>query len=83
MAATKMHHGTNGRYLNPLGELRRRGLALLLFSSELGELLALADRIGVLYKGRLTTVLPAAETDEEELGLWITGAKGGERDDVA
>ncbi|MCP4546194.1 MAG: ABC transporter ATP-binding protein [bacterium] len=56
--------------------LRSRGLAQLLFSSELSELLALSDRIGVLYKGRLVTVLNAGETDEEELGLWITGARG-------
>ncbi len=56
-------------------DLRGRGLAVLLISSELQELLALADRIGVLYRGRLVTVLDATETDEDELGLWITGAK--------
>jgi general nucleoside transport system ATP-binding protein len=58
-------------------ERRDLGMAVLLFSSELTELLALSDRIGVLYRGRLTAVLDAEGCDEEELGLWITGAKGG------
>ena len=57
-------------------EQRDLGMAVLLFSSELSELIALSDRIGVLYRGRLVTVLSANECDEEELGLWITGAKG-------
>jgi simple sugar transport system ATP-binding protein len=56
--------------------LREQGLAILLVSSELGELLALCDRIGVLYKGRLAAVFPAAAVDAPELGLWMTGAKG-------
>ena len=58
-------------------EQRDRGMALLLVSSELSELLALCDRIGVLYRGRLVAVLDATATDEEELGLYITGARGG------
>jgi simple sugar transport system ATP-binding protein len=58
-------------------ERRDLGMAVLLFGSELTELLALSDRIGVLYRGRLTAVLDAEGCDEEELGLWITGAKGG------
>ncbi len=58
-------------------ERRDAGMAVLLFSSELSELLALSDRVGVLYRGRMTAVLNAAECDEEELGLWITGARGG------
>ena len=57
--------------------LRERGLALLLISSELGELLALSDRVAVLYKGRLVASFDAEAVDEEELGLWMTGAKGG------
>jgi ABC-type uncharacterized transport system ATPase subunit len=56
--------------------LREQGLAILLIASELSELLALSDRIGVLYKGRLVAVFPAAAVDAAELGLWMTGAKG-------
>lgn len=47
--------------------------AILLFSSELPELLQLCDRIAVLYEGRWVTTLDAASTSEAELGIWMTG----------
>ncbi len=56
-------------------ELRDEGLALLIISSELGELLSLSDRVAVIYKGRLVATFDADAVDEEELGLWMTGAK--------
>lgn len=56
--------------------LRAEGLAILLISSELPELLSLSDRIGVLYKGRLQAIFAAAAVDAAELGLWMTGARG-------
>ena len=56
--------------------LREQGLAILLISSELSELLSLSDRIGVLYKGRLAASFAANAVDAAELGLWMTGAKG-------
>ena len=48
-----------------MGELVREGLAIILISSELPELLGLADRIAVLRRGRVTGVLPAAEATRE------------------
>ncbi|MCB9514633.1 MAG: ABC transporter ATP-binding protein [Candidatus Latescibacteria bacterium] len=56
--------------------LRADGLAILLISSELPELLALSDRVAVLYKGRLVASFAADAVDEETLGLWMTGAAG-------
>jgi general nucleoside transport system ATP-binding protein len=56
-------------------ELRDEGLALLIISSELGELLSLSDRVAVIYKGRLVATFDADQVDEEELGLWMTGAR--------
>lgn len=50
-----------------MGELVREGLAILLISSELPELLGLADRIAVLRGGRLAGVLPAAEATRESV----------------
>jgi simple sugar transport system ATP-binding protein len=52
---------------------RDRGRAVLLFSSELSELLALADRIVVLYEGRIVHETPANRTSERSLGLYMTG----------
>jgi general nucleoside transport system ATP-binding protein len=57
------------------GELRRlrdAGAAVLLVSEELDELLALADRIVVLYRGRVAGVLPGG-TDRARLGQLMLG----------
>jgi ABC-type multidrug transport system ATPase subunit len=55
--------------------LRRReaGTAILLISEELDELLALADRIAVLYEGRIVGMFPAETADIHEIGLLMTG----------
>jgi ABC-type uncharacterized transport system ATPase subunit len=55
-------------------EKRDQGVAVLLVSVELDEVLALADRIGVMYRGRLVKVLPAAEATREQLGLLMAGS---------
>ncbi|MEO6463907.1 MAG: heme ABC transporter ATP-binding protein, partial [Candidatus Eisenbacteria bacterium] len=52
---------------------RDQGRAVLLVSSELPELLALADRIVVLYEGRLVFETPATATNERTLGEYMTG----------
>ena len=54
---------------------RAAGKAVLLVSAELGELLALSDRIAVMYRGRIVAVLPRAEATEERLGGYMTGAE--------
>ncbi|NPA26082.1 MAG: ABC transporter ATP-binding protein [Chloroflexi bacterium] len=52
---------------------REAGAAILLISEDLDEILALADRIAVIYEGRIMGELPAAEADPEQLGLWMAG----------
>ncbi|HET7087622.1 MAG TPA: ABC transporter ATP-binding protein [Anaerolineae bacterium] len=54
-------------------EARDRGSAVLLISEDLDEVLALSDRIAVIYEGRLTGVLSASEADPERLGLMMAG----------
>lgn len=54
---------------------RDEGKAILLVSAELNEVLSLADRIAVMYRGRFVAVVPAAEATKEELGEWMIGAK--------
>ena len=56
-----------------LREQRAQGTATLLLSAELDEILALADRIGVLYRGKLVAILPRAEATRERLGLLMAG----------
>jgi ABC-type uncharacterized transport system ATPase subunit len=49
------------------------GGATLLISAELDEVLALSDRIGVLYGGRLVGMLDAQDATVERIGLWMAG----------
>ena len=50
-------------------EMRDSGVAVLLVSAELDEILSLSDRIGVLYRGRLVGELDRAEATREQIGL--------------
>jgi len=60
-----------------LVERRDAGCAVLLISVELDEILSLADRIAVLYKGKIMETMPASEATPEKLGLLMAGVKPG------
>ena len=47
---------------------------MLLISSELDEVMALADRIVVIYRGRLTGPFDAASLGREQIGLLMAGS---------
>jgi simple sugar transport system ATP-binding protein len=55
-------------------EKRDQGVAVLIVSVELDEVMALADRIAVMYRGRIVAIVPAGEATREELGLLMAGA---------
>lgn len=59
---------------NRLVSQRDTGLAVLLVSSELDEVLSLADRVAVLYRGRIVAVLEGEAIDRERIGLLMAGA---------
>ncbi|MBV9892089.1 MAG: ABC transporter ATP-binding protein, partial [Rhizobacter sp.] len=50
-----------------------RGVAVLLASSELDELLAVADRLLVMYRGRVMGECPAAPESRPRIGAWMAG----------
>jgi simple sugar transport system ATP-binding protein len=50
------------------------GMAVLLASEDLDELLDLSDRIGVMYEGRIVGIVDAEGADVEEIGLMMAGA---------
>jgi simple sugar transport system ATP-binding protein len=56
-------------------EKREQGTAVLLISSELDEILALSDRIAVLYRGQIVEIVPALGVNREYLGLLMAGVK--------
>ena len=55
-------------------EARDAGLAVLLNSSELDEVLALADRVVVMYRGSVIGEVSGAEATRESVGLLMAGA---------
>ncbi len=55
-------------------QMRDRGVAVLLISAELDEIMALSDRIAVMYRGQIVAVVESKKTTREQLGLWMAGA---------
>lgn len=58
---------------NILLEMRDNGRAILLVSADLDEVLALSDRVAIMYEGRFMTVATPAELDREQIGLLMGG----------
>ena len=56
---------------------RAEGKAILLISAELEEILNLADRIAVLFEGRIMGTVNAAGASVEEIGLMMAGIQPG------
>ena len=54
-------------------EARDQGMAILLVSTELDEIMALSDRIMVLYEGEIMGLVDSEETSREEVGLMMAG----------
>ncbi len=54
-------------------EKRADGCAVVLVSPELDEILALSDRIAVMYRGRIVAIVDAAQATKEYLGLLMAG----------
>lgn len=60
-------------------EQRDNGKAVLLVSLELDEILSVSDRIAVVSHGELIGIVNASETDENEIGLMMTGIRRGDK----
>jgi simple sugar transport system ATP-binding protein len=50
-----------------------RGCAILLISSELSEILALSDRVGVMSRGAIVGIVARAAVEEAEIGMMMSG----------
>jgi simple sugar transport system ATP-binding protein len=61
---------------------RDNGAAVILISSELDEVLGLADRIGVMYRGKIIGEVPGG-TDAEEIGMLMAGQADGQNTETA
>ena len=67
--------GTKAEVHRLMSELAGRGLAVLMISSELPEVLGMADRVLVMHEGRLSRELSRAEADEESVIRAATGVE--------
>ncbi len=65
--------GTKAEVHRLLSELAGQGIAVLMISSELPEVLGMADRVLVMHEGRLTAEIPRAEATEESVMSAATG----------
>jgi len=54
---------------------RDRGVAVLLVSAELDEILALSDRIAVIYEGAIIAVVDGPTATREQVGLLMAGVR--------
>jgi general nucleoside transport system ATP-binding protein len=63
-------------------ERRRAGTAILLISEDLDEILALADRVDVMYEGRIVGSFPVDEADIHRIGLLMTGGDAADAEDA-
>ncbi len=59
---------------NQIIRKRDEGVAVLVVSAELDEILALSDRIAVMYHGRIVATVQNGELTREQLGLLMAGA---------
>lgn len=60
---------------NQIVAQRDRGIAVLVVSAELDEILGLADRVAVMFDGRIVKTLPIAEATRERVGLLMAGSE--------
>jgi simple sugar transport system ATP-binding protein len=68
VAATEFIH-------RKLIEQREKGVAILLISEDLNEIMSLSDSIAVMYEGKIVGIIPASKAQIQEIGLMMTGVK--------
>ena len=66
--------GTKAEVHRLMSELAGQGVAVLMISSELPEVLGMADRVLVMHEGRITGELSRADANEESVIRLATGA---------
>jgi simple sugar transport system ATP-binding protein len=70
--------GAQAQVWQAIRDARSAGLATLLISADLDELIGLSDTILVMFHGRIVARLDPAEITPRDLGSYMTGAAVGE-----
>jgi general nucleoside transport system ATP-binding protein len=69
--------GATATIRQALLDLSSRGSAVLVISQDLDELAEIADRVAVMFRGRLSEALDSAQATRETLGLLMGGSSAG------
>ena len=65
--------GAKGDIFDLIGGLAQSGKGILYASSEISEILAITDRVYVMYDGKIVKELETSATNEEEILYYSTG----------
>jgi simple sugar transport system ATP-binding protein len=63
-------------------EMRDQGIGVLLVSAELDEIMSLADRISVMYHGKIVATVEPDKVSKGELGLLMAGSEASSNEDI-
>ena len=67
--------GAQAAVWEQLRQARSAGMAILLISADLEELIGLSDTLKVILRGRLVATLDPNQVTPEELGSYMTGVR--------
>jgi rhamnose transport system ATP-binding protein len=65
--------GAKSEVHRTLSRLAKDGMAIIMISSDLPEVIGMADRVLVMHEGKLTAELPRSEATEEAIMFAATG----------
>jgi rhamnose transport system ATP-binding protein len=75
--------GAKSEVHRTLSQLAKEGMAIIMISSDLPEVIGMADRVLVMHEGKLTAELTRSEATEEAIMFAATGQTGPSRDKKA
>ena len=75
--------GAKSEVHRTLSQLAREGMAIIMISSDMPEVIGMADRVLVMHEGKLTAELSRSEATEEAIMFAATGQMGKVRDQSA
>jgi len=67
--------GSSAFIHSQLMEIKNKGTAILLISSDLDEIFSLSDRIAVMFDGRIHVILPSHKFSRKTISLYMSGVK--------
>lgn len=70
-----MDIGAKKEIYNVINDMAAKGVAVIMVSSELPEVLGMSDRIMVVHEGHVTGIINGADADQEKIMTLATGGK--------